>query len=139
METILAINAHIKYVEYLLHVFDTYPDATTLKTIRDEFEKRFSTRHVLLNQCFGIYRLLPLLLIKEEYKKDKKDLLGIAGKIKVVRDAVAHNNFSIDADGYHFSNDKRTIHLTYDEFVKFVHDVEKSFYEEKIRTKKGKD
>lgn len=57
METILAINAHLKYVEYLLHVFDTYPDATTLKTIREEFENKFSTRHVLLNQNFGIYRL----------------------------------------------------------------------------------
>ena len=72
MKTILAINAHLKYVEYLLHVFDTYSDETTLKTIREDFEKRFSTRHVLLNQNVGIYRLLPIILMKEEFKKEKK-------------------------------------------------------------------
>lgn len=50
MKTILAINAHLKHVEYLLHVFDTYSDETTLKTIREDFEKRFSTQHALLNK-----------------------------------------------------------------------------------------
>lgn len=114
METILAINTHLKYVEYLLHVLDTYPDATTLKTIREEFEKRFSTRHVLLNQNFGIYRLLPLILIKEEHKKDRKDLAGVIEQIKVIRDSIAHNSFSIDENGYHFKNDKRSISLTYE-------------------------
>jgi hypothetical protein len=137
METILAINAHLKYVEYLLHVFDTYPDATTLKTIREEFEKRFSTRHVLLNQNFGIYRLLPLILIKEEHKKDRKDLAGAIEQIKVIRDSIAHNSFSIDGNGYHFKNDKKSISLTYDEFVEFVHKVENDFYEEKIQARNG--
>ncbi len=135
METILAINAHLKYVEYLLHVFDTYPDATTLKTIREEFENQFSTRQVLLNQNFGIYRLLPLILIKEEHKKDRKDLAGVIEKIKVVRDSIAHNSFSIDGNGYHFKNDKKNISLTYDEFVEFVHKVENEFYEEKIQAR----
>jgi len=137
METILAINAHLKYVEYLLHVFDTYPDATTLKTIREEFEKRFSTRHALLNQYFGIYRLLPLILIKEKHKNDKKDLAGVIEQIKVIRDSIAHNNFSIDEKGYHFRNDKNSLSLTYDEFVKFVHKVENEFYEEKIQDRNG--
>ena len=136
METILAINAHLKYVEYLLHVFDTYPDATTLKTIREEFEKRFSTRHVLLNQNFGIYRLLPLILIKEEHKKDRKDLAGTIEQIKVIRDSIAHNSFSIDENGYHFKNDKKAISLTYDEFVQFIHQIENEFYEEKSKQKR---
>lgn len=133
MKTILAINAHLKYVEYLLHVFDTYPDGTTLKTIREEFEKRFSTQHVLLNQNFGIYRLLPLILIKEEHKKDRKDLAGVIEQIKVIRDSIAHNSFSIDKNGYHFKNDKKSIFLTYDEIIQFVHKVENEFYEEKIQ------
>ncbi len=137
METILAINAHFKYVEYLLNVFDTYPDGTTLKTIREEFENRFSTRHSLLNQNFGIYRLLPLILIKEEHKRDRKDLVGIIEQIKVIRDSVVHNSFSIDKNGYHFKNDKKSISLTYDEFVEFVHKVENEFYEGKIKTRKG--
>ena len=137
METILAINAHLKYVEFLLHVFDTYPDTTTLKAMREEFENRFSTRHVLLNQNFGIYRLLPLMLIKEEHKKDRKDLAGVIEQIKVIRDSIAHNSFSIDEEGYHFKNDKKCISLTNDEFVKFVHKVENEFYEEKIQAKNG--
>jgi hypothetical protein len=135
METILAINAHLKYVEYLLHVFDTYPDGTTLKTIREEFKKRFSTQHILLNQNFGIYRLLPLILIKEEYKKGRKDLVGVIEQIKVIRDSIAHNSFSIDDDGYHFKNDKKSVSLTYDEFVQFVHKIENEFYEEKLPNK----
>lgn len=137
MKTILAINAHLKYVEYLLHVFDTYSEATTLKAIRDEFENRFSTRHALLNQNFGIYRLLPLMLIKEEYKKDRKDLAGVIEQIKVIRDSIAHNNFSIDEKGYHFNNDKQSISFTYDKFVEFVHKVENDFYEEKIQARNG--
>jgi len=137
MEKILEINAHLKYVEYLLHVFDTYPDVTTLKIIREEFEKRFSTRHVLLNQNFGIYRLLPLILIKEEYKKDKKNLIGVIEKIKFIRDSIAHNSFSIDENGYHFKKDEKSIFLTYDEFVKFVHKVENEFYDEKIQARNG--
>jgi hypothetical protein len=136
MNTILAINAHLKYVEYLLHVFDTYPDATTLKTIREEFEKQFSTRHILLNQNFGIYRLLPLILIKEEHKKDRKDLVGVIEQIKCIRDSIAHNSFSIDENGYHFSSGKKSLTLTFDDFAKLLHKVENDFYEEKLRTKK---
>ena len=133
METILAINAHLKYVEYLLHVFDTYPDETTLKAVREEFERQFSTQHFLLNQNFGIYRLLPLILIKEEYKKDRKDLVGVIEQIKIIRDSIAHNSFSIDENGYYFKNDKKSIYLTYDEFTQFVHKVENEFYEGKTR------
>jgi hypothetical protein len=139
METILAINAHLKYVEFLLHVFDTYSDETTLKTIREKFEKQFSALPVLLNQNFGIYRLLPLILIKEEYKNNKKNLEGIIEQIKFIRESVAHNNFSIDENGYCFKSnkkDKNDVYLTYDEFVKFLHKVENEFYEEKIQARK---
>lgn len=135
METILAINAHLKYVEYLLHVFDTYPNETTLGTIRDEFEKRFSTRHMLLNQNFGIYRLLPIILIKEEHKKDRKDLAEVIEQIKIIRDSIAHNNFSINENGYLFDNGKKSVSLTFDEFVEFVHKAENEFYKEKIQAR----
>lgn len=137
METILAINAHLKYVEYLLHVFDSAPAEMTLKEIREEFEKRFLARHVLLNQYFGIYRVLPLILIKEEYKKDRKDLVGVIEQIKIIRDSIVHNRFSIDQDGYHFKNDKMSISLTYDEFVLFLHKVENEFYGERTQDVNG--
>jgi hypothetical protein len=136
METTLAINAHLKYVEFLLHVFDTYPGETTLRTIRKDFEEKFSTQHILLNQNFGIYRLLPLILIKEEYKRDRKDLVGVIEQIKVIRDSIAHNSFLIDEHGFHFKNDKKSISLTYDEFTQFLHKLENEFYKEKIQAKK---
>ncbi|MBI5891399.1 MAG: hypothetical protein HZB47_12120 [Nitrosomonadales bacterium] len=136
METILAINAHLKYVEYMLHVFDTYPDETTLKAIREDFQKRFSAQHTLLNQNFGIYRLLPIILMKEEFKKDKKELVGVTEQVKVIRDSIAHNSFSIDENGYHFENDKKSIFMTYDEFTQFLHEVENEFYRERIKVTK---
>lgn len=136
MKTILAINAHLKYVEYLLHVFDTYSDETTLKTIREDFKKRFSTQHALLNQNFGIYRLLPIILMKEEFKKDKKDLAGVVMQVKVIRDSIAHNSFSIDENGYSFKNDKNSFSMTYDEFTQFLHKIENEFYAEKIQVTK---
>lgn len=132
MEKILAINAHLKYVEYLLHMFDTYSDETTLKTIRKDFEKRFSTQHILLNQNFGIYRLLPIILMKEEFKKDNKELVGVTEQVKVIRDAIAHNSFSVDGNGYYFKNDKKEISMTYNEFTLFLHKVENEFYKEQL-------
>lgn len=131
MHCILTINAHIKYVEYLLHVFDTYSDETMLKTIREEFEKKFQTRHVLLNQDFGVYRLLPLMLIKEENKKNKKNLSGVVEQIKIIRDSICHNDFSSDENGYHFGNGKESIFMTFDEFNVFIHKIENDFYKEK--------
>ncbi len=132
MKTILGINAHLKYVEYLLHVFDTYSNETTLGAIKEDFEKKFKIRDViLLNQYFGIYRLLPLILIKEEYKKDRKDLAGIIENIKIIRDSIAHNSFSINVNGYNFTDGKKYFALNYDEFVKFIHKIENEFYEEK--------
>ena len=133
MNQILLINAHIKYVEYLLHVFDTYPKETTLKTIRENFEKKFSTRHFLLNQHFGIYRLIPLILMKEEYKKYKKELVGVTEQIKVIRDSIVHNTFSMNEDGYHFKNDKKSFFMTFDEFSQFLHIVENEFYKENLQ------
>jgi|APLak6261659701_1056019.scaffolds.fasta_scaffold19216_1 hypothetical protein len=134
MKTILAVNAHLKYTEYLLKVFDNYPDDMTLKEIREGFEQKFSTRHILLNQNFGIYRLMPLLLIREECKKDNECLKGLIKQIKTIRNSIAHNNFLIDEVGYHFNhlNDAgKNLSLTYDEFVEFVHRIENEFYETK--------
>lgn len=128
MNSILTINAHLKYVEFLLHVFDNYDDSVTLGQIRSEFVDKFSTQHVLLNQNFGVYRLLPLMLIKEEYKRDRKPLEGIVKQIKQIRDSIAHNDFSMDENGYNFNDGKSSFSLSYSELTELVHKIENNFH-----------
>ena len=132
MNEILNINAHLKYVEFLLHIFDNGKDDLTLGEIREEFLEKFEIKHDLLNQNFAIYRLLPLILMKEEYKNQKVALSGDVQKIKIIRDAIAHNKFTINEQGFTFTNDKGTVSLNYDEFQKFIHKIENDFYANKL-------
>jgi len=132
MQDILAINAHLKYVEFLLYIYDNKSDEMTLGEIKKEFTDKFKTNHKLLNQNFGVYRLLPLILMKEEYKNQKKALLGNVEKIKIIRDAIAHHNFSINEQGYIFKNDKKELSFSYEEFTKFLHEIENEFYQTNI-------
>ncbi len=129
-DDILQINAHLKYVEHLLSVFDNGDDTLTLGEIRTAFQNKFKTEHRLLNQNFGIYRLLPLILMKEEYKKQRKELSGDVLTVKIIRDAVAHHKFSMDEVGYQFQNDKDVISLSYEAFNDLIHRVENNFYSE---------
>jgi len=128
MQDILGINAHLKYVEFLLGVYDNESDSMTLKEIREKFKKNFHTNHILLNQNFGIYRLLPLILIKEEYKNQKKEFTEDIIKIKIIRDAIAHHKFKMTEDGYLFKNDKNEFKFTFEEFNNFLHRIENEFY-----------
>ncbi len=73
---------------------------------------------------------MPLILIKEEYKNQKKELKDDIKKIKIMRDAVSHNNFYIDENGYSFKNNKGEIKMTYPEFQIFLHKIENEFYKE---------
>jgi hypothetical protein len=68
------------------------------------------------------------MLIKEEYKNQKKELSGDIEKIKIIRDAVAHGKFSITEQGYSFINNKGEVKLTYEEFIEFIHRIENQFY-----------
>jgi len=128
MSDLLSVNAHLKYVEFLLNIFDNGSDELSLGDIKEQFKNRFNTLHPLLNQNFGVYRLLPLILIKEEYKNQKKELSGDVEKIKIIRDAIAHSNFSISEKGYSFKNNKSCVDLTYEEFTEFLHRIENDFY-----------
>lgn len=125
---ILYINALLKYIEFLLHHFDRSDEKMTLKELRKSFEKQYHHNDILLNQHFGIIRLMPLILIKEEYKNQNKELINDIQKIKIMRDAVSHNNFSIDKNGYSFKNKKQELKMTYLEFQKFLHKIENEFY-----------
>ena len=115
-------------MEFILHTFDHGSDDLTLGQIKSQFKDKFKTLHPLLNQNFGIYRLLPLILIKEEYKEQRKELSGDMQKIKIIRDAVAHSNFTIDKNGYLFENDKGKVALSYEGFNEFLHKIENEFY-----------
>ncbi|MCP4763275.1 MAG: hypothetical protein GY870_15990 [archaeon] len=135
MNDILNINAHLKYVEFLLNIFDNESDDITLGDIKRKFYDKFQTNHALLNQNFGVYRLLPLILIKEEYKNQKKELKGNVEKIKIIRDAIAHHKFSVDKSGYRFENNKGTVEFSYKEFNEFLHEIENDFYVNNIINK----
>jgi len=128
MSDLLNINAHLKYVEFLLYTFDNASDELSLGDIKKEFKEKFNTLHPLLNQNFGIYRLLPLIMIKEEYKNQKKELSGDVETIKIIRDAIAHANFSISEEGYSFKNDNSGVNLSYEEFKEFIHRIENEFH-----------
>lgn len=128
--TVLNLNANLKYIEHLLYIFDNERDKISLGEIRKKFENHFSARPVLLNQNFGIIRLIPLLLIKEVYKNEHEPLVGDIEKIKIIRDSLAHNNFTINEKGYIFSNDKNKLEISYNDFQFFLHRIENNFYEQ---------
>ena len=132
-QIILNINAYLKFVEYILHAFDNYDDQTTLGDVRKEFKSKFETGTILLNQYFGIVRLIPLILIKEVYKNEKKELKDDIEKIKIIRDSIAHNSFFIDERGYIFKNNKKELKFSYEEFQKFLHRIENNFYSRSIK------
>jgi len=54
-------------------------------------------------------------------------------KIKVIRDAIAHHEFTINEKGYSFKNDKECIDMTYEEFTEFLHRIENTFYSVNIQ------
>ena len=130
---ILRLNAHLKYTEFLLGSFDTEPGCKTIGELRNDFEEKFLNLDRLLNQYFGICRLLPLILIKEEYKNSNKELKGDIEKIKIIRDAVVHNRFEINEGGYTFTNDRHSLKIKFPEFVEFLHSNENKFYSEEMQ------
>ncbi|MCB4759279.1 MAG: hypothetical protein LGB58_00900 [Sulfurovum sp.] len=108
IKSIMLIIANLRHIEFILHVFDNNSDKETLGEIRQQFQEGYKTpsSFPLFNQFFGICRLMPLILIKEEYRKQKKELSGDIKTIKIIRDAVAHGRFSIEEEGYIFSEKK---------------------------------
>ena len=122
----LQINADLKYIEFILSSFYNSDDKKTLKEIKAEFKDKFKIELPnLLNQNFGIIRLIPLLLIREDLKNsgNKYDK-----NITIIRHALAHNNFSADEEGYHFSSDRGDVTISYEEFVDFIYKLENNYY-----------
>lgn len=127
MNSILRVNAELKFIEHLLHVFDTADESMTVAKVRQDFREKFQTDAPLLDQYFGLLRFLPLMLIKEANKKLKEDTED-ARRIKIIRDSIAHNDFEIDETGYIFTDGKSTTTVTFEEHPAFLHRIENEFY-----------
>lgn len=126
----LSINAHLKFIEFLLHELDDADNPTTVGEIRNRFFEKFKTNMpALLCQDWGIVRLIPLLLMRESLKNEKA-ATGVKYKheIDIVRHSLAHNSFGTDSTGYRFTCDKGTVNFSYDEFMIFLYNVENEFY-----------
>ena len=125
----LSINADLKYIEFLLHAINTADDSKTVGEIKKDFTSKFKTNipH-MLNQNFGIIRLVPLLLMREELKNEGKKY---DRRISIVRHALSHNNFTINETGYEFHSNIGDCKMTYSEFVDFIWLIENEFYTRK--------
>ncbi|MGA2069785.1 MAG: hypothetical protein ABSG97_00400 [Sedimentisphaerales bacterium] len=126
---ILPINAELKYIEFLLHALTTSNDSKTVGEIKKDFLAKFKIElpH-LLNQHFGIIRIIPLLLMREELKNEGKKY---DRRISIVRHALAHNKFSINETGYEFYSNAGNCKMNYSEFVDFIWLIENEYYTRK--------
>jgi hypothetical protein len=110
----------------LLHALIISGDSKTVGEIKKDFSNTFKINLPnLLNQHFGIIRLIPLLLIREELKTEDRKY---DPRISIIRHALAHGNFSISETGYKFCSDKGDCIMTYSELVDFIWLVENEFY-----------
>lgn len=125
----LQINADLKYIEFLLHSIYNSDDSKTIEDVKAEFKDKFKTALPnLLNQNFGIIRLIPLLLIREDLKNSGRKY---DKNITIIRHALAHNNFSMTEKGYEFFSDRGNYSLNYSDFTDFIHKIENAFYNNK--------
>jgi hypothetical protein len=131
----LWLSAHLKYAEYLFNIFDTADENLTLKNIREAFLKEFRRENYpkepLSNHFFGILKIVPLMYIREIYKKEGKlseeDMKNMSG----IRNAFAHGAIESSSEGYTFTADekkeKKSITMTYEEFNAFLYRIENNF------------
>ncbi|MCB4750594.1 MAG: hypothetical protein LGB72_00605 [Sulfurovum sp.] len=126
IKSIILIIDNLRHIGFILHVFDNNSVKVTLGEIRQRFEEKFETLSPSLDQYFGIYRLISLVLIREENKEQSREM---PDDLKFVRNAVAHGRFSIE-EGYIFSEKKKKIQkkYTYEKIVQFIDEIEKIFH-----------
>ncbi len=122
----LRINSHLKFIEFLLATIDSADDFTTIADIKRKFSEKFGTPPPpLLSQEFGLVRLIPLMLIREELKKRGSPY---DHTISIIRHAFAHGNIECSEIGYEFKSDTGTCTMSYANFNEFIWWVENAFY-----------
>lgn len=124
----LALNAHLKYIEFVLHHMDFSSGDFYTPTVKMQFKEKFKRdMPVLLNQYFGLIRLIPLMYITEHKKFDESD----REKLVVIRNAFAHDDIFFDQSGYTFKANRagnQDVLMTYYEFNIFIHRIENFSY-----------
>ena len=128
-DDIVNLNAALKFVEFILGVIDKDDGTKTVEQIRHEFRNNFKhDLQPMLNQNWGIIRLIPLMLMaQDQFLKDTED----GQKIRAIRNAFAHNDFSCDENGYTFDRNRpngMTVKISYEDFVPFLWRIENEFY-----------
>lgn len=130
----LGINAHLKFIEFVLKTIAEAHNNKTVGEIREEYQREFNYEMPsLLDQNFGLIRLIPLIHIAEDgciaNEEDKKT-------IKAIRNAFTHNTVSYDNEGYTFApqpkhNHKNveTVRIKYADFLTFLNRIENNFYQ----------
>lgn len=128
-EDILSLNAALKFIEFVIGAVDKAGDTKTVGQIRREFKDTFGHELLpLVNQHFGIVRLIPLMhMVQDHFLEGTED--GV--KLKAIRNAFAHNTFSYDENGYTFRPNRPNggiVTISYEEFVPFLWRIENEFY-----------
>ncbi len=125
---ILQLNANLKYIEFVLNIFDNENNSINLGEIRKSFKNKFKVLNPLLNQYFGIIKLATLLFISDYYKK--KNIVNVKNldKIKIIRNSFAHNDFIVNEEGYIFKNRNDELKISFNNFQKLIYQIENDFY-----------
>lgn len=135
LEDTLALNAALKHIEFVIGAIDRAADMMTVGQIRREFREIFShDLQPLINQHFGIIRLIPLMhMVQDRFLENTVD----GARLKAIRNAFAHNTFSCDESGYTFfpnRQDGAIVRISYEDFVPFVWRIENEFYKSRAFT-----
>jgi hypothetical protein len=135
LEDILSLNAALKFIEFVIGSVDKADDTKTVGQLRREFREKFNhDLHPLINQHFGIIRLIPLMhMVQDRFLENTVD----GARIKAIRNAFAHNTFSCDESGYTFFPNRpngATVRISYEEFTPFVWRIENEFYKGRVTT-----
>ncbi|MFY9642752.1 MAG: hypothetical protein WAK07_17910 [Rhodomicrobium sp.] len=126
---ILRMNAALKYIEFVIGIIDKADDTKTVGQLRGAFKEEFKQDlPPLIDQHFGIIRLIPLMhMVEDGYLENTED-----GKtIRAIRNAFAHDTFSCDEDGYTFLPNRpngKLVKISYEDFVLFLWRIENEFY-----------
>jgi hypothetical protein len=135
LEDTLGLNAALKFIEFVIGAVDKADDTKTVGQIRREFREKFDhDLQPLINQHFGIIRLIPLMhIVQDHFLENTVD----GARLKAIRNAFAHNTFSCDQSGYTFSPNRPNgaiVRISYEDFVPFVWRIENEFYKSRVIT-----
>jgi len=132
------VNAHLKFMEFILGTIDNADNTKTVGQIRSEFKAKFQHElQRMLTPNFGVIRLIPLMLmVEDKVAEDSED----GKKIKAIRNAFAHNTFSYDENGYTFRPNRLNgdiVTISYEEFIPFLWRIENEYYKKRVGENKS--